>query len=155
MRDTQLTAPFAGTVIAIAHAADEPVGQGEALVVLEAMKMEHEVIAEAGGVVRRVEVAVGDTVEEGQLLAVIEAGATTDGAGPDDRQPELDETRADLEAVLERHALGLDEARADAVAKRHALGRRTARENLDDLVDPGHVRRVRAADLRRAGAAPL
>ena len=136
MRDTQLTAPFAGTVIAIAHAADEPVGQGEALVVLEAMKMEHELIAEAGGVVRRVEVAVGDTVEEGQLLAVIEAGATADGAGRDDGEPDLDETRADLEAVIERHALGLDDARPDAVAKRHELGRRTARENLDDLVDP-------------------
>jgi acetyl-CoA carboxylase carboxyltransferase component len=135
MPDAELTAPFAGTVIAIAHTADEPVGQGEALVVLEAMKMEHEVIAEAGGVVRRVEVAVGDTVEEGQLLAVIEAGATTDGAGRDDGELDLDEPREDLEAVIERHALGLDEARADAVAKRHGLGRRTARENLDDLVD--------------------
>jgi acetyl-CoA carboxylase carboxyltransferase component len=136
MRDTQLTAPFAGTVIAIAHVADEPVGQGEALVVLEAMKMEHELIAEAGGVVRRVEVAVGDTVEEGQLLAVIEAGATADGAGRDDGEPDLDEQRDDLEAVIERHAVGLDDARPDAVAKRHELGRRTARENLNDLVDP-------------------
>jgi len=39
--DRQLIAPFAGTVIAIARGADEPVGEGEALVVLEAMKMEH------------------------------------------------------------------------------------------------------------------
>jgi acetyl-CoA carboxylase carboxyltransferase component len=135
MPDTELTAPFAGTVIAIAHAADEPVGQGEALVVLEAMKMEHEVIAQAGGVVRRVEVAVGETVEEGQLLAVIEEGAMTDGAGADDSAPEADGRREDLEAVIERHELGLDAARPDAVAKRHERGRRTARENLDDLVD--------------------
>jgi acetyl-CoA carboxylase carboxyltransferase component len=135
--DAQLTAPFAGTVIAIAHAPDEPVGQGEVLVVLEAMKMEHEVIAEAGGVVRRVAVGVGETVEEGQLLAVIEPGATTDGAGRDGGDAERAGPRADLDAVLERHALGLDQARPEAVAKRHELGRRTARENLDELVDPG------------------
>jgi acetyl-CoA carboxylase carboxyltransferase component len=133
----QLTAPFAGTVIAIAHGADENVGEGEALVVLEAMKMEHEVIAEASGVVLRVEVAVGETVEEGQLLAVIEAGATVDGAGHDGGPLELDEERQDLDAVIARHALGLDHARPEAVAKRHEQNRRTARENLDDLVDPG------------------
>jgi acetyl-CoA carboxylase carboxyltransferase component len=135
--DRQLLAPFAGTVIAIARGADEPVGEGEALVVLEAMKMEHEVIADAGGVVRQVEVKVGETVEEGQLLAVIEAGATPDREQRTDGRPELEPERADLEAVIERHALGLDPARTDAVAKRHELGRRTARENLDDLVDPG------------------
>jgi acetyl-CoA carboxylase carboxyltransferase component len=45
--------------------------------------------------------------------------------------------RADLQAVRERHEVGLDAARADAVAKRHERGRRTARENLADLVDEG------------------
>ena len=124
-------------MIAIARETDEPVGEGEALVVLEAMKMEHEVIAEAGGVVRRVEVEVGETVEEGQLLAVIEAGASPDGNERGDGGAELERDREDLEAVIERHALGMDGARPDAVARRHELGRRTARENLDDLVDPG------------------
>ena len=57
--------PFAGTVIAIARGADDRVGAGEALIVLEAMKMEHELVAEAGGVVRRVEVEVGETVAGG------------------------------------------------------------------------------------------
>jgi acetyl-CoA carboxylase carboxyltransferase component len=135
--DKQLTAPFAGTVIAIARAVDEPVGQGEALVVLEAMKMEHEIVAEAGGVVRRVEVEIGETVEEGQLLAVIEAGASTQALEQDGGPPDSNEKRQDLEAVVERHAIGLDAARPDAVAKRHELKRRTARENLDDLVDEG------------------
>jgi acetyl-CoA carboxylase carboxyltransferase component len=45
--------------------------------------------------------------------------------------------RADLEAVRERHAIGLDAARPEAVAKRHERGRRTARENLAELVDDG------------------
>jgi acetyl-CoA carboxylase carboxyltransferase component len=135
--DSQLTAPFAGTVIAIARGADDAVGAGEALIVLEAMKMEHEVVAEAGGVVRRIEVEVGETVEAGQLLAVIDLGLSSDGPARDNGGAEPDQDRADLEAVLARHELGLDEARPEAVARRHELGRRTARENLDDLVDPG------------------
>jgi acetyl-CoA carboxylase carboxyltransferase component len=46
-------------------------------------------------------------------------------------------SRDDLEAVNARHDLTLDAARPDAVAKRHEQGRRTARENLADLIDPG------------------
>jgi len=45
--------------------------------------------------------------------------------------------REDLAELRRREALTRDEARADAVEKRHAAGGRTARENLDDLVDPG------------------
>ncbi|HEY3864772.1 MAG TPA: carboxyl transferase domain-containing protein, partial [Solirubrobacteraceae bacterium] len=45
--------------------------------------------------------------------------------------------RADLRAVRERHELGLDAARPEAVAKRRERGRRTARENLAELVDEG------------------
>jgi len=132
-----VTAPFAGTVIAVAREADQPVGQGEALVVLEAMKMEHEILAEVAGVVRRVAVAVGETVTEGQLLAVMDAGAAAPGAERENGRAVEDEHREDLDAVIERHAIGLDDARPDAVAKRHELGRRTARENLAELVDAG------------------
>ena len=45
--------------------------------------------------------------------------------------------RSDLDAVLERRALTEDAARPEAVERRHAAGGRTARENIDDLVDPG------------------
>src|SRR4051794_7753966 len=47
------------------------------------------------------------------------------------------EERQDLAEVLERRRLTRDEARADAVERRHAGGGRTARENVEDLVDPG------------------
>jgi acetyl-CoA carboxylase carboxyltransferase component len=133
----ELTAPFSGTVIAIAHGPEEPVLAGTAVIVLEAMKMEHEVVADVSGTLLSVEVAVGDAVDEGQLLAVLESDgaapgsdARTDGAvGPAERE--------DLDAVVARHAVTLDEARPDAVARRHQSGHRTARENLADLVDPG------------------
>ena len=45
--------------------------------------------------------------------------------------------RQDLAELRARRALTEDAARTDAVERRHAAGGRTARENLDDLVDPG------------------
>jgi acetyl-CoA carboxylase carboxyltransferase component len=62
----------------------------------------------------------------GSPAVTAEQGDGSDG----DARPELAELR-------ERKALLADEARPEAVDKRHATGRRTARENLGDLVDPG------------------
>jgi acetyl-CoA carboxylase carboxyltransferase component len=135
--ESAVRAPFAGTVIAIAHAVGESVAAGTALVILEAMKMEHEVIAESDGIVAQVEVEVGETVDEGQLLAVIHAGDAADDAPTETETATPGGPREDLDAVIARHALTLDEARPDAVARRHERGHRTARENLADLVDEG------------------
>ena len=52
-------------------------------------------------------------------------------------QPDSDGERDDLGELSERRALTEDAARAEAVERRHAAGGRTARENVDDLVDPG------------------
>jgi acetyl-CoA carboxylase carboxyltransferase component len=131
-----VTAPMAGVVVEIACGPQEEVGAGMPVVVLEAMKMEHEVLAEGSGVVRSVEVAVGESVEEGQLLAVL--GPSSNDAAGTDSQPETaasEGPRADLEAVRGRHAVGMDAARPEAVARRRERGRRTARENLADLLD--------------------
>jgi acetyl-CoA carboxylase carboxyltransferase component len=141
-------APFAGVVLSVAHAAAERVAAGAPLLVLEAMKMEHEVLAETSGVVRSVEVVAGEAVEAGQVLLVLgsaeAAGGRIDGAHSDaaaDVQARpgspADGFRADLEAVRERHAIGLDAARPEQVARRRERGRRTARENLAELVDEG------------------
>ncbi len=48
-----------------------------------------------------------------------------------------DESRADLAEVIERHEVGFDAARPEAVARRRKTGQRTARENVEDLCDPG------------------
>jgi acetyl-CoA carboxylase carboxyltransferase component len=126
-----LVAPFAGTVVAVAG---ERVSAGSPVVVIEAMKMEHEVVAEHDAVVVSVAVAVGDTVTEGQRLAVL-ASATE--ATPLVAAVSEPDERDDLRQVHERHDIGLDHRRPEAVGKRHAAGRRTARQNLDDLLDPG------------------
>ena len=133
-----MTAPFTGVVVAVAHAAQEPVRAGTTLLVLEAMKMEHEVIAPSDGIVLHIAVAVGDAVQEGELLIVLSAAAADVAAaadGPATLNPQA--PRADLDAVRERHALGLDTQRPEAVARRRERGRRTARENLAELIDEG------------------
>src|SRR5262249_48680920 len=48
-----------------------------------------------------------------------------------------DSIRADVAEVLDRHALTLDAARPEAVARRRKTHQRTARENVDDICDPG------------------
>ncbi|MBV9684111.1 MAG: biotin carboxylase [Solirubrobacterales bacterium] len=131
-------APFAGTVVAVRHAPQDSVVAGQAIVVLESMKMEHEVAAEVAGTVQTIDVKVGDTVEPGQRLAIVTPAADEPRARRDGPGPGPDETaRDELEVVRARHHMTLDAARPDAVAKRHEQGRRTARENLDDLIDPG------------------
>jgi acetyl-CoA carboxylase carboxyltransferase component len=138
----ELLAPFAGTVVSVPQGLEQPIAAGATIVVLEAMKMEHELVAERDGVLRRLEVTIGETVQEGQLLAVLgesdgptgrgdAASASTPVAAPGQRE--------DLTRVRHRHELGLDADRPAAVAKRHEKGRRTARENLEDLVDPGSL----------------
>jgi acetyl-CoA carboxylase carboxyltransferase component len=132
-----VTSPFAGVVIAVAREPGAPVTAGAVVVVLEAMKMEHEVVAGSDGVLERVEVAVGDAVQEGQVLAIVAPAAAGRPAPETPPEPPASEARPDLDAVADRHALTLDAARPEAVAARHASGKRTARENLAELVDEG------------------
>jgi len=130
-------APLGGTVVSVAVAPGDLVAPGDELLVIEAMKMEHEVRAQASGRVHEVPVAAGGTVQAGAVLVVL-AGAGDEAARPEraDEVP-LDRIRPDLAEVRERHRIGLDEGRPEVTARRHATGRRTARENIADLVDPG------------------
>jgi len=66
-----LTAPMAGTVVAVAVKAGDRVAKGAPLMILEAMKMEHTITAPAAGVVAAVHFQVGDRVKEGADLVDI------------------------------------------------------------------------------------
>ena len=117
---------------------------GDVLVILEAMKMEHEIRAPHTGRLAEVYFQAGETVNEGDVLVTLaplseavaraEPGQTlpaepaSPGAAPAER--------ADLKKLQDRLAFTQDAARPDAVAKRHATGLRTARENIADLCDP-------------------
>lgn len=64
---------MAATVLDIVSVAGATVEEGDTLLILEAMKMELPVAAPRGGVVRIVHIAVGDVVDEDQLLVTLEA----------------------------------------------------------------------------------
>jgi propionyl-CoA carboxylase alpha chain len=66
-------APLPGTVIAVNVVAGDVVSEGQLLLVLEAMKMEHKITAAAAATVAEVRVGVGDRVDAGDLLVVLEA----------------------------------------------------------------------------------
>ena len=68
----KVTCPLPGTVIAIKVKEGDTVAAGQTLLVLEAMKMENNIDAERGGVVKQILVAAGATVMEGDVLIVIE-----------------------------------------------------------------------------------
>ncbi|HEV7468511.1 MAG TPA: biotin carboxylase N-terminal domain-containing protein [Pseudonocardia sp.] len=67
-----LLAPMPGSVVRVLAEAGAAVTAGQALVVLEAMKMEHTVTAPVDGTVAEVNVGPGDQVDTGQVLAVVE-----------------------------------------------------------------------------------
>ena len=64
--------PLPGTVIAVHVAVGDSVVEGQLLMVVEAMKMEHKITAPADSVVAEVRFAVGDRVDTGDLLVALE-----------------------------------------------------------------------------------
>ena len=67
-----LLAPMPGGVVRVTAVVGARVTAGQPLVVLEAMKMEHTVVAPLDGVLTALQVQPGDQVESGQALAVVE-----------------------------------------------------------------------------------
>ncbi|HEY7294708.1 MAG TPA: carboxyl transferase domain-containing protein [Dehalococcoidia bacterium] len=134
---TAVVTPLQGTVVAVEVQEGETVRAGQTLVIMESMKMEHEIKAAAGGVVRAINVAVGDTLYADQPLLYIEQSEVAGGEALAEEDVDLDEIRPDLREVVDRHLVTLDAARPEAVARRRAKDQRTARENVEDLCDPG------------------
>jgi acetyl-CoA carboxylase carboxyltransferase component len=162
----ELRAPLQAHIVHLLARPGDTVQTGQVLLVLEAMKMEHEVLAPQAGVVQECFFAVGEAVAHGDVLLVIQRSAASPTPQPSiasalaqpDPLPAAvtpaqlmaqaapgapsapsapTSPRPDLARTLARQAFTLDTSRPAAVAKRHALGMRTARENLADLCDPG------------------
>ncbi|WP_027015699.1 acetyl-CoA carboxylase biotin carboxyl carrier protein subunit [Comamonas composti] len=69
---TMIESPIAGLVAAVETAEGAQLAAGDTLIIVESMKMEIPVEAQTPGVVRRMLVAVGDQIAEGQAVAEIE-----------------------------------------------------------------------------------
>ena len=136
---TGLGAPIQGTIVSIDVAVGDAVRKGQQVAVVEAMKMEHVITADRGGIVRDITMAANDVVREGHPIVFIEAaeGADDEAAAIAGDDLDLDHIRPDLQDAIDRHAFTLDENRPEAVAKRHGRGFRMIRESVEQLVDPG------------------
>lgn len=121
---TLVRATVSGTVVAIGDVPGE-------YALLEAMKMHHPIAGPPSAHVRHL-VEVGDYVAEGAPVAVVTGAAAAGADAAEEAAP-----HPDVAEVRERHAAVADEEREDALAGIRARGRRTARENIADLVDPG------------------
>ena len=139
MNNTRVRAPLQAQIVEWRVAPGDRVRPGDVLLILEAMKMEHEVRAQGAGQVLELFYEVGETVDQGAvLLAMAPAEGRVDAAPAAAAESPLPNVlRGDLQRWQTRQATTLDAARPEAVAKRHALGLRTARENIDDLCDAG------------------
>ncbi len=128
-------APMLGVVVSLDVAPGDTVRAGQQVAVLEAMKMEHVVLAGVDGVVVQVAAGKGEVLAPGEPLLFITqqeiAGAQESLA----EEIDLDHIRPDLAESLALHAMTLDDARPDAIARRRKNGGRTARENIHDLLD--------------------
>jgi acetyl/propionyl-CoA carboxylase alpha subunit len=153
-----VAAPMQGAMISFAVAEGDMVQAGQPVAVMEALKMEHVVVSEVAGIVREIVLEVGDTIFEDTPILFIdpqEVDGEYLGAAP----PDPEEIRPDLAEVMRLRFLTTDEGRPAATGKRHGQGRRTIRESIEDLCDPGSFTEygplVTAARLRSDSWATL
>ncbi|MBU98711.1 MAG: biotin carboxylase [Acidimicrobiaceae bacterium] len=133
--NSDIVSPMQGTVLFIDVEIGDDVALGQRVALIESMKMEHEILTTSSGTVQKIHIEVGETVSEEQNLISLMLKEVSKDTESSFNEIDLDFIRDDLEAVNERHALGLDHRRRKAVERRRASQQRTARENLDDLVD--------------------
>ena len=135
--DPSVVAPtMRATLVQVLVAEGDLVQPGQELAVVEAMKMQQALTSVTSARVRRVLARVGDVLDAGAPVVVLDPteGGVAQGAS---LRPDPSFVRADLAALQEKLAPTLDENRPAAVAKRTRLGRRTARANVAALVDGG------------------
>ncbi|MFT4584972.1 MAG: acetyl-CoA carboxylase carboxyltransferase component [Gammaproteobacteria bacterium] len=132
---TPITAPMAASVVSIDVEPGDTITQGQAVAVLEAMKMHHIIEAEMSGTVSEILISIDDVVDEDAVLFLIAQASQSSAYERTTVSIDVDAPRADLDEVRQRNELTLDSQRPDAVAKRRKINSRTARENVDDLCD--------------------
>ncbi len=154
-----LTSPTTGVLVSLLVQQGDTVQVGQVVAVLEAMKMEFEVRAAIAGRVHSLAAQEGDALNEASPLLFVEPGDVEGDAIATEESVDLDHIRQDLAEVLDRHQAISDAGRPLAVEKRHSKGKRTARENLDDLLDADSFQEygamALAAQRRRRSAEEL
>ena len=127
--------PMQGVLVEYMVAEGDTVREGQPVAFVEAMKMQHQVVASMSGIVRLCALDVGDAVGKDEPLLFVEPAEVGGEQGIEEEDIDLDYIRPDLARLKQRLALLEDENRPDAVAKRRRTGQRTARENVAAICD--------------------
>ena len=136
--------PMAGSILEVRVAEGDRVAAGEPLLIVSAMKMESQVAAPLAGTVAALQpLTSGDTVEAGQVVAVI---APAEGAvefQPEQRDdtwaPQLEDVATMQALAHKRLAPGSDER---GVVRQRSRGKLTCRERIDLLLDDGSFHEI-------------
>ena len=132
-----VTAPMQGMIVKFDVEIGDSVWEGKTIGIMEAMKMEHEIISKVSGVVEDISVSSLDTVFEGHSLMKIRLEKVEKHTSDEVEEVDLDWIRPDLREALDRKEASHDVNRPEAVKKRYGTGHRTARENIEHLCDEG------------------
>ncbi len=142
--------PMASSVIEVRATPGTAVRAGDTVLVVTAMKMETLITAPCAGLVTAVQdLAPGDILSAGQVVAVIDPAGTTgangDGGAPAAKAP--DQTWAHLiDDIATLHRLALARLAPDSdepgVVRQRNRGKLTCRERIDLLLDEGSFREV-------------
>src|SRR5690606_25396109 len=101
-------APMPAKLVHMSVAVGDTVQRGAQIAVLEAMKMEHVLLAQAAGKVVEVRCAVGSYLSESQPLVVLEPAEQTDDVAASEQVMDLEAIRPDLQKMIDRQAYTLD-----------------------------------------------
>jgi len=134
---TEIAAPARGTIVSIDVAVDDEVGAGRPIAVMETMGLRHVVKADRSGIVQTVCMDAGDLAEKGDPVILLLEADVEEGIGKATEEIDPDYIRSDLAELSERRSYIHDSFRPEKIEKRHARGQRSARENIDQLLDPG------------------
>ena len=69
--NVKVSAPMPGKILSVKASVGQAVKRGEVILILEAMKMENEIVASQDGVVASIDVSEGQSVESGEVLATL------------------------------------------------------------------------------------
>ncbi len=131
---TKIVAAITSTIVDVNVQNSSIVSKGQIIVTVESMKMQTHIVASAAGMISDLKVTEGETVEEGQLICYLTEKSNQKNKEPASKIQMNNENQimSDFESEIEKT---LDKERVQEVIKRHSKGYRTARENLEDLVD--------------------
>jgi len=133
----EIAAPSDGVVVSVDVSEGSKIRTDGPIAVMEAMGLRHVIKTDRSGTIETVCVSDGDSLVKGDPIVLLTESQVDEAADETAVEFDLDYIRPDLAELNERRFYLHDAFRPEKIEKRHARGQRSARENIDQLLDPG------------------